>query len=119
MDDAADHPTIIDPMRTPAPQEQRFDPLPLRIAQPANLLCHPSLPDQGKSESHRPAGSRETVVTQRSEEGHRAPVAVSREATQAISFRRPSRSGAMVHGGLDPGLVDEDGSARIEACHDR
>lgn len=53
VDDTADHPAIIDPMRPAAPsRQQRLDPLPLRIAQPINLLRHSSLPNQGKLESH-------------------------------------------------------------------
>jgi hypothetical protein len=42
--DAADHATIIDPVRSFAPsRQQRLNSLPFRIAQPVNLLCHPSL----------------------------------------------------------------------------
>ena len=59
------------------------------------------------------AGSRKTVVTQRTEEGHRAPVALWYEAAKANSFRRPSAQRS--HVGLDPGLVDEDEALWIKA----
>jgi len=44
MEDAADHPPIVNPMRSsPTSRQQRFDPRPFRIAQPVKLPCHPSL----------------------------------------------------------------------------
>src|SRR5271154_1318897 len=44
--DPADDPAIIDPMRAaPATRHQRFNPLPLRIAQPIELLPHEGLLD--------------------------------------------------------------------------
>ena len=58
------------------------------------------------------AGSREAVVTQRAEEGHRAPVAMWCEAAKTSSFRCPSAQRS--HVGLNPGLVDEDEALRIK-----
>src|SRR3984893_17330965 len=46
MHDPADDPAIIDAMRTtPAARHQGFNPLPLRIAQPIELLPHQGLLD--------------------------------------------------------------------------
>lgn len=50
---AADHASIIDPMRSLAPSwQQRLNPPPFRIAEPVDLLCHSSLPSAEKLESH-------------------------------------------------------------------
>src|SRR5712671_248184 len=47
MQDAADHPAVIHPMRPLAPpRQQGLKPKPLRIAQPVKLP-HPSLPPTG------------------------------------------------------------------------
>ena len=58
------------------------------------------------------ARGREPVAAQGAEEGQRPPVAVRREAPQAITLRPPSAQRG--HVGLDPGLVDEDQTPRIE-----
>lgn len=53
MHNAADHASIIDPMRSLAPSwQQRLNPPPFRIAEPVDLLCHSSLPSAEKLESH-------------------------------------------------------------------
>ena len=59
MDDAADHPTIIDAMGSlTASGQQRLDPLPLRIAQPINALPHQRLHRPWRLESqYRPVGN--------------------------------------------------------------
>ena len=54
----------------------------------------------------------EPVAAQGAEEGQRPPVAAGREAAQAIALRPPSAQRR--HVGLDPGLVDEDQTPRIE-----
>jgi hypothetical protein len=54
MHDAADHTPIIDPVRSFAPsRQQRLNPLPFRIAQPINLLCHPSLQITSENLNHK------------------------------------------------------------------
>ena len=55
----------------------------------------------------------EPVATQRAEEGQGAPVAVRGEAVQRLALQPPASQRR--HVGLDPGLVDEDQSTRIEA----
>ena len=55
MHDPADDPAIIDPMRAaPAPRHQAFNPLPLRIAQPIELLPHQGLLDS-EALNHNPS----------------------------------------------------------------
>ena len=54
----------------------------------------------------------EPVAAQRAEEGQRAPVAVRGEAAQALALGPPAAQRR--HVGLDPGLVDEHQSPRVE-----
>ena len=58
------------------------------------------------------ARRREPVVSQRAQECQRAPMAMRREAAQALAFR--PLTAQRRHVCLDPGLVDEDEMARIE-----
>jgi len=54
---AADHTSIINPMRSLAPSwQQRLNPPPFRIAEPVDLLCHSSLPSTEKLESQPNSG---------------------------------------------------------------
>jgi hypothetical protein len=55
----------------------------------------------------------ELIAAQRAEEGHGAPAAVWRKAPQPVALRSPSAQRG--HAGLDPGLVEEDQAAGIEA----
>ena len=55
----------------------------------------------------------EPIAAQCAEEGHRAPVAVRRKARQPGALRSPSAQRG--HAGRDPGLVEEDQAAGIEA----
>jgi hypothetical protein len=55
----------------------------------------------------------EPIAAQGAKEGQRAPVAMRGEAAQALTLRPPAAQGG--HVGLDPGLVDEDQSLRVEA----
>lgn len=57
--------------------------------------------------------SRETVAAQSAKEGQRAPVAMRSQAAQAFAFLSPAAQRR--HIGLDPGLVDENQPARVEA----
>ena len=52
------------------------------------------------------------ILAQRAEESERAPAAVQREAAQALALRSPAAQRR--HVGLDPGLVDENQTSRIE-----
>ena len=54
----------------------------------------------------------EPVAAQGAEEGQRAPMAVRRKAAQAIALGSPSAQRR--HVGLDPGLIDEDQTPRVE-----
>ena len=60
------------------------------------------------------AGSGEPVAARGAEEGHCAPVAVRGKAAQALAPRPPAAQRR--HVGLDPGFVDEDQPAGIEAA---
>lgn len=53
------------------------------------------------------------VAAQRAEEGHRAPVAMRRKASQPLALGSPAAQRG--HAGLDPGLVDEHQPFRIKA----
>ena len=59
------------------------------------------------------ARGRELVAAQGAEEGQRTPVAMRREAPQAGSLRSPSAQRSRA--GFDPGFIDEDKAAEIEA----
>ena len=59
------------------------------------------------------ARGRELVAAQGAEEGKRAPVAIRYEAPQAGALRSPSAHRS--HADFDPGFIDEDQAARIEA----
>jgi hypothetical protein len=53
MDDAADHPAIVRPLDAPNIRWQlRFNPLPLLIAQPKQILAHIPIPIQIESGSY-------------------------------------------------------------------
>jgi len=54
----------------------------------------------------------ELIAAQGAEEGHGAPVPMRGEASQPGALRSPSAQWG--HGGLDPGLVDEDQASGIE-----
>lgn len=58
------------------------------------------------------AGCRELVMAERAEDCEGTPVTMRSEAAQARPFGSPAPQGG--HVGLDPGLIDEDESARIE-----
>ena len=60
------------------------------------------------------ARSGELIATQGAEEGQRAPMAMRRKSSQAMTLRAPSTKRG--HVGLDPGLVDEHQTPWIEAC---
>jgi hypothetical protein len=61
MHDAADHAPIIDTMGGFASaRQQRLDPLPLRFAQPINLLCRPNLQITSENLNHKNARSFES-----------------------------------------------------------
>jgi len=57
-------------------------------------------------------GCGQPVVPQRTEECQRAPVAVRRKRPQTLALWSPASDGG--HIGLDPGLINEDQSFRIE-----
>ena len=54
----------------------------------------------------------ELVAAQGAEEGQRPPVAMRRKAAQPLALGPPAAQRR--HVGLDPGLVDEDQTPRIE-----
>jgi hypothetical protein len=56
---------------------------------------------------------REAIAAERSKESQCAPVTVRCEGTQALALWSPSAQRR--HVGLDPGLIDEDQPAGIEA----
>ena len=58
------------------------------------------------------ARCRQPVAAQGAEEGQRAPVAVWSKAAQPLAFWSPAAQRG--HVGLDPGLIDEDQTPRVE-----
>jgi hypothetical protein len=82
MHDAADHVSVINPVRTaPTTRQQRFKALPLGVAQPIELLPHQvSLDSEALNHNSSRAGIRIEYGPQASTRVKRSPISKSPEA---------------------------------------